>query len=571
MTEFTDGEPLLDLPSIEPAQAASGTTSGDQPLDSLTREFQLSAMPWATRNDEPPAHDAPPRSRASDRRPPPAPSAKDGRASASILADAAEPRENDERPKRLITVPKPSPPVQSTSLPRVIVMHSMANADPDHRYMGETLPPRERSAEANVEQSAANARWFGTTRAMRPLLAVSVLAVGGLIVTAGLGLVRRRDADRIAVPAPPAFLAAASAVPTLPPSAGAIELGAPPPVASTSPARPVDAAPAPSAPPDAPDEAATESAAAPAPPPVPAPAPAPTADDAKVPTGAKLKSDSNPTVGKGSPSKVASARARVAAPPSSAVGDRPPPSRQASVGLANPAPVAPITTYTFAADELFPIATAPKRVTDLILQPGEKLVTRPTAGDASLWVIHVVDGVQRDQPQQHIQVTPLRAEASTNLTLTTTRRNYHLELTSSKGGAYMAAVQWRYPEDEAERRRAELSRLKRERDSVAQVSDVKALRFDYVIRATAGTPTWTPTTAFDDGARTFIRFPSPVPLTRAPLLFVLRSGGTKDAQYVNYRVRGDLYVIERLIDTAELRLPTSGNEHEIVRISRSAR
>jgi len=50
---------------------------------------------------------------------------------------------------------------------------------------------------------------------------------------------------------------------------------------------------------------------------------------------------------------------------------------------------------------------------------------------------------------------------------------------------------------------------------------------------------------------------------------VLRSPGAKNAQFVNYRVKADLYVIERLVDAAELRLgPDDEGPAEVVRIIR---
>jgi type IV secretion system protein VirB9 len=68
---------------------------------------------------------------------------------------------------------------------------------------------------------------------------------------------------------------------------------------------------------------------------------------------------------------------------------------------------------------------------------------------------------------------------------------------------------------------------------------------------------------FDDGRRTFVRFPSAMVLREAPALFVLRDSET---QLVNYRVKNDTYVIDRLIDAAELRV--GQKDQEIVRVVR---
>ena len=65
---------------------------------------------------------------------------------------------------------------------------------------------------------------------------------------------------------------------------------------------------------------------------------------------------------------------------------------------------------------------------------------------------------------------------------------------------------------------------------------------NYTIQVVKGTPSWTPVQVFDDGLRTFVRFPSAMALREAPVLFVLRDSET---QLVNYRVKNDTYVIDR--------------------------
>jgi type IV secretion system protein VirB9 len=88
------------------------------------------------------------------------------------------------------------------------------------------------------------------------------------------------------------------------------------------------------------------------------------------------------------------------------------------------------------------------------------------------------------------------------------------------------------------------------------------LNFNYAIQVTEGHPLWTPTQVFDDGRRTFVRFPPAMLVREAPALFVLRD---KDTQLVNYRMKNDFYVIDRLIDSAELRVGMG----EIVRVYRT--
>ena len=71
---------------------------------------------------------------------------------------------------------------------------------------------------------------------------------------------------------------------------------------------------------------------------------------------------------------------------------------------------------------------------------------------------------------------------------------------------------------------------------------------------------------FNDGTRTFIAFDADLQVDEAPVLFVLTPGG--EAQMVNYRQQGGLFVVDRLFDRAELRL--GDRRPQVVRIHRFA-
>ncbi len=75
---------------------------------------------------------------------------------------------------------------------------------------------------------------------------------------------------------------------------------------------------------------------------------------------------------------------------------------------------------------------------------------------------------------------------------------------------------------------------------------------------------WTPTAVFDDGRRTFIAFGPGLESVEAPALFVIGPDG--QAQYVNYRQSGGLFIADRLFDRAELRI--GERRPQVVRIRR---
>ena len=93
--------------------------------------------------------------------------------------------------------------------------------------------------------------------------------------------------------------------------------------------------------------------------------------------------------------------------------------------------------------------------------------------------------------------------------------------------------------------------------------DLTALHFNYAI--SGDNPDWRPLRAFDDGRQTFIEFPATLGQGEAPPLFLLGPKGA--AELVNFRQRGHFYVVDRLFDTAELRL---GLKHQdFVRVTRT--
>lgn len=224
-----------------------------------------------------------------------------------------------------------------------------------------------------------------------------------------------------------------------------------------------------------------------------------------------------------------------------------------------------IMTYDFADGALFQVYTAPLRLTAIQLQPGEKIIGKPAAGDTIRWVMGVgrsgIDGAE----QQHLYVKPTRAGLQTTMIINTDRRTYYLELRSFEE-TYMAAVRWRYPTDEV----AQIEGAAAREDVLARTTtatnvNLDAINFGYRVSVEKGKPSWAPVQVFDDGRKTFIRFPAAMLTREAPALFVLSS--TNETQLVNYRVKNDYYIVDRLVDRAELRV--GQKDQEIVRIERT--
>ncbi len=218
-----------------------------------------------------------------------------------------------------------------------------------------------------------------------------------------------------------------------------------------------------------------------------------------------------------------------------------------------------VQVYPFVEGALYRLYAAPEQVSDITLQAAESLVA-VSAGDTVRWVVGNTTSGNTDGQRVHILVKPFAPGLKTNMVITTDRRTYHLALESTDTTA-MAALSWTYPEDQL----IALKVQNEKADATAPVASglaLEDLHFRYAI--TGDNPPWRPVRAFDDGLKVYIEFPGRIDQGEAPPLFVVGPSG--DSELVNYRVRRNYYIVDRLFAAAELRL--GQDSQQVVRISR---
>ncbi|MFU7160679.1 P-type conjugative transfer protein TrbG [Pseudomonas aeruginosa] len=219
-----------------------------------------------------------------------------------------------------------------------------------------------------------------------------------------------------------------------------------------------------------------------------------------------------------------------------------------------------IQVWPFTDGALYQVYAAPGRVTVVSLQPGEELVT-VAAGDTVRWIVGDTSSGSGDALRVNVLVKPIRSGLKTNLVITTSRRTYLLELTSTQK-AWMASVSWDYPKD----RMLALRRQAQAASAAAPVDtglSLEKIRFRYAV--SGSNPPWKPLRAFDDGEKVYIQFPAGIAQGELPPLFVIGAQG--GGQLVNYRFRSPYYIVDRLFGAAELRL--GGDGGDVVRIERT--
>jgi type IV secretion system protein VirB9 len=203
---------------------------------------------------------------------------------------------------------------------------------------------------------------------------------------------------------------------------------------------------------------------------------------------------------------------------------------------------------------LYRIYTAPDRLTDLQLQPGERLLA-VTGADTARWQIEESVSGAGPTARVHLLVKPLQAWLTTTMIITTSKRAYHLDVTSDPTTA-LIAVAWHYAEEEQRPRAAQ---------APTPVTPPVVANAAYSIRARRNPPPpWMPLAVCDNGEKTFIRFPTTLKTGEAPVFYVVAPSGAR--QLVNYHSREDYYIVDRLIEKAELRVGV--DSRQVVRIER---
>jgi type IV secretion system protein VirB9 len=236
-----------------------------------------------------------------------------------------------------------------------------------------------------------------------------------------------------------------------------------------------------------------------------------------------------------------------------------------------PAPTEPPTprstkekVYTLTAGECDRVDVAVGAPTNVILQPGEEI--RDLAdGDRSPmdtqdqkphWEFKQSYAGEGKTGRPLILITVPKAGLKNSLTVTTTKRIYCLDLKSvTKTTAHF--VRWTYPDDPPK---------------VAKVpprlwpdpAQPQRYHAGYEISASEPTPVWTVRQVVDDGQKTYLIFPPTVTTVDAPLI---RLVGSQGPEMVNARQAGNVVILDRLFNRAELRLGT-GKTGQVVTVQR---
>lgn len=178
---------------------------------------------------------------------------------------------------------------------------------------------------------------------------------------------------------------------------------------------------------------------------------------------------------------------------------------------------------------------------DLEFEPGESFIG-VGAGD--------IEGIGYAAQDNHLFIKPKAARVRTNLTVLTTRRSYHFEYDVLSAAApedatsqLVFTLRFRYPATPAVVAGAPMeSSTTRDLDRAV---DAQPANRDYWY---CGTPALQPLAAFDDGARTHLRFN---PRRELPAVFVRNDDGSESL--LNFNVQSGEMIIHRVAERLVIR------------------
>jgi type IV secretion system protein VirB9 len=215
------------------------------------------------------------------------------------------------------------------------------------------------------------------------------------------------------------------------------------------------------------------------------------------------------------------------------------------------------------------IICRPLRLTDIELEPGEQ-VKNVHISDTARWSVSGAWSGEMENLVTHVILKPQLPDIAANLLIHTDRRTYAIEIISLTTEEYMPFVGFLYPETPKQTAIADSEswenllkqyNLVNEQQAAnaaktarnnARLADPATIYTDYEIKTTKGKNiAWKPKNVYSAGGKTYIAMPPKMQMTEAPAFFIKQNGKEK---LTNYRVEGDIYIIDRLFDIGILQI-----------------
>lgn len=213
------------------------------------------------------------------------------------------------------------------------------------------------------------------------------------------------------------------------------------------------------------------------------------------------------------------------------------------------------------------LVCTPLEVCAIRLQAGE-VVSDVHAGDTARWRFTPATSGAGDGATTLIIAKPTDAGLTTNLLITTNRRVYTIKVVSTQRD-WIPVLSFDYPDEVDAAWNAYREQHAQQVAATTLPTGQNLANLDFGFRISGDHPRWTPQRVYSDGVKTYIQFPSAsFAGSEAPALVALaRDGGlfsSPTKELVNYRVIGDRYVVDQVLDRAALISGVGSGQVEVV-------
>lgn len=201
------------------------------------------------------------------------------------------------------------------------------------------------------------------------------------------------------------------------------------------------------------------------------------------------------------------------------------------------------TNFIYNENDMYRIYTRAGFITSILLQPGEEVVYL-AGGDTARWTVDQGITGTKEGNRTVIAIKPFEAGLKTNLVVNTNKRSYNFFLHSANDW-YNPVVTFLYPQE------IKMAQIKKEATQ-ENITVVDASNLNFKYEYNNKNYKWAPAQVFDDGQKTYLVMKPEMKTDEAPALFVQDS--SRELNLVNYRLKGNYYIVDRLFDRAVLKL-----------------
>ncbi len=221
----------------------------------------------------------------------------------------------------------------------------------------------------------------------------------------------------------------------------------------------------------------------------------------------------------------------------------------ASDGTANGSKI----TYEFKPDSLFEVHAKRGYIVDIKLKPGET-ITYLAAGDTTRWLIDqsTVAGVT------HVYIKPLEERITTNMVINTSSHSYRILI--DEGNGFTPIIEFSFPKEDMQKALLTTPVLTKEQEKFQDIYMTKEASGQRVLKKInklyeikkhgSFGEDMLPVEIFDDGIRTYYKMPKSNKYD-LPTLYLVEDDNK--LSLVNYRVRGEYFIADRVFEKARLK------------------